>query len=105
MRWLTMAAAHNLPRMVSIQNEYSLYAAYLILTWPNYRIMRRLGFILFPSCRWIVVWQICRWGDTPWSRRSINADLGGRINTHLWPALDAYLDIAKQHELNPVRWH
>jgi aryl-alcohol dehydrogenase-like predicted oxidoreductase len=37
------------------------------------------------------------------SRRSINADLGGRINTHLWPALDGYLGIAKKHELDPCQ--
>ena len=37
------------------------------------------------------------------SRRSINADLGGRINTHLWPPLDGYLGIAKQYELDPCQ--
>ena len=37
------------------------------------------------------------------SRRSINSDLGGRINTHLWPALEGYLSIAEEHELDPCQ--
>ena len=37
------------------------------------------------------------------SRRDYVVDLGGRISETLWPALDAYLDIAAKHNINPAQ--
>jgi aryl-alcohol dehydrogenase-like predicted oxidoreductase len=37
------------------------------------------------------------------SRRSYVANLGGRICDTMWPALDAYMNIATKHDLNPAQ--
>jgi aryl-alcohol dehydrogenase-like predicted oxidoreductase len=36
------------------------------------------------------------------SRMSINGNLGGRVTDRLWPAVQAYLDLAVKHRLDPV---
>ena len=33
---------------------------------------------------------------------AINGDLGGRVNERLWPIVQAYLDLAAKHGLDPV---
>ena len=39
----------------------------------------------------------------PGSRMSIISDLGGRITPRVWPAVDAYLAIARKYEIDPVQ--
>lgn len=42
-------------------------------------------------------------GQTPkGSRKDINGDLGGRVNPRVFDAVQAYLDIAAKHGLDPV---
>ena len=104
MRWLNMAAANNLPRMVSIQNEYSLLCRLFDLDMAELSHHETIGLLSFsPLAAGLMSGKYTDDAIPPRSRRSINTDLGGRINTHLWPALDGYLDIAKQHELNPCQ--
>jgi aryl-alcohol dehydrogenase-like predicted oxidoreductase len=104
MRWLTIAAAHSLPRMVSIQNEYSLLCRLFDLDMAELSHHERIGLLSFsPLAAGLLSGKYADGAIPAGSRRSINADLGGRINTHLWPALDGYLGIAKQHELDPCQ--
>ena len=104
MRWLTMAAAHHLPRMVSIQNEYSLLCRLFDLDMAELSHHETIGLLSFsPLATGLLSGKYADGAIPAGSRRSINADLGGRINTHLWPALDGYLGIAKQHELDPCQ--
>ena len=104
MRWLAMAAAHNLPRMVSIQNEYSLLCRLFDLDMAELSRHETIGLLSFsPLATGLLSGKYADGAIPAGSRRSINADLGGRINTHLWPALDGYLAIAKRHELNPCQ--
>ena len=104
MRWLAMAAAHNLPRMVSIQNEYSLLCRLFDLDMAELSHHEAIGLLSFsPLATGLLSGKYADGAIPAGSRRSINADLGGRINTHLWPALDGYLGIAKQHELDPCQ--
>ncbi len=104
MRWLTMAAVHNLPRVVSIQNEYSLLCRLFDLDMAELSHHEKVGLLSFSPLAAGLVSGKYTGGTIPaGSRRSINADLGGRINMHLWPALYGYLSIAKQHELDPCQ--
>ena len=104
MRWLAMAAAHNLPRMVSIQNEYSLLCRLFDLDMAELSHHENIGLLSFsPLATGLLTGKYADGAIPAGSRRTINADLGGRINTHLWPALDGYLGIAKQHELDPCQ--
>ena len=104
MRWLTIAAAHNLPRMVSIQNEYSLLCRLFDLDMAELSHHEAIGLLSFsPLAAGLLSGKYVDGAIPAGSRRSINADLGGRINTHLWPALQGYLSIAEKHELDPCQ--
>ena len=104
MRWLTIAAAHSLPRMVSIQNEYSLLCRLFDLDMAELSHHETIGLLSFsPLATGLLSGKYADGAIPAGSRRSINADLGGRINTNLWPALDGYLAIAKRHGLNPCQ--
>ena len=104
MRWLAMAAAHNLPRMVSVQNEYSLLCRLFDLDMAELSHHETIGLLSFsPLATGLLSGKYADGAIPAGSRRTINADLGGRINTHLWPALDGYLAIAKRHGLNPCQ--
>jgi aryl-alcohol dehydrogenase-like predicted oxidoreductase len=104
MLWLTMAAAHDLPRMVTIQNEYSLLCRLFDLDMAELSYHENIGLLSFsPLAAGLLSGKYADGAIPSGSRRSINADLGGRINKHLWPALNGYLDIAKRYEINPCQ--
>ena len=103
-RWLTTARTHNLPQMVSIQNEYSLLCRLFDLDMAELSHHENIGLLSYsPLAAGLLSGKYAD-GTTPTgTRRSINTDLGGRINEHLWPALNGYLDIAERHELDPCQ--
>ena len=104
MRWLSVAAENQLPRMVSVQNEYSLLCRLFDLDIAEISHHENIGLLSFsPLAAGLLTGKYANGTIPAGSRRTINADLGGRINTHLWPALDGYLAIAKRHELNPCQ--
>ena len=104
MRWLSMASEHNLPRMVSIQNEYSLLCRLFDLDMAEISHHENIGLLSFsPLAAGLLSGKYVNGTIPAGSRRTINADLGGRVNTHLWPALDSYLEIANRHELDPCQ--
>ena len=102
MRWLSIAAAQGLPRMVSVQNEYSLLCRHFDLDMAEVAHHEKVGLLAFsPLAAGLLTGKYS--GDvTPeGSRRSHVANLGGRICDTMWPALDAYLGIAANHNLKP----
>jgi aryl-alcohol dehydrogenase-like predicted oxidoreductase len=102
MRWLAIAATHGLPRMVSVQNEYSLLCRHFDLDMAEVAHHEKVGLLAFsPLAAGLLTGKYN--GDvTPeGSRRSHVANLGGRICDGLWPALDAYMGIAAKHRLKP----
>ena len=104
MRWLTMATTLNLPRMVSIQNEYSLLCRLFDLDMAELSHNENIGLLSYsPLAAGLLSGKYTAEATPAGTRRSINADLGGRINKHLWPALGGYLDIAKRHQLDPCQ--
>ena len=104
LRWLTTARTHNLPRMVSIQNEYSLLCRLFDLDMAELSHHENIGLLSYsPLAAGLLSGKYADSTTPTGSRRSINADLGGRINEHLWPALNGYLDIAERHELDPCQ--
>ena len=103
-RWLTTARTHNLPQMVSIQNEYSLLCRLFDLDMAELSHHENIGLLSYsPLAAGLLSGKYADGATPTGTRRSINADLGGRINEHLWPALNGYLDIAERHELDPCQ--
>ena len=104
MRWLSIAAAHNLPRMVSVQNEYSLLCRHFDLDMAEVAHHENIGLLAFsPLAAGLLTGKYA--GDiTPAkSRRTHVADLGGRSTQNMWPALDAYLEIAARYNIPPAQ--
>jgi aryl-alcohol dehydrogenase-like predicted oxidoreductase len=104
MRWLSIAAVQGLPRMVSVQNEYSLLCRHFDLDMAEVEHHEKVGLLAFSPLAAGLLTGKYQGDITPdGSRRSHVANLGGRICNTMWPALDAYMDIAAKHDLNPAQ--
>ena len=101
MRWLLLAEQHNLPRMVSVQNEYSLLCRLYDTDMAEMTQHEQVGLLAFSPLAAGMLSGKYGPDQTPdGSRRSITADLGGRITDNVWPAIDAYQAVADRHGLN-----
>lgn len=103
-KWLHLAERHGLPRMVSVQNEYSLLCRQFDSDWAELAALEDLPLLAFsPLATGLLTGKYA--GDvTPeGSRRSLNPGLGGRITPQVFPAVAAYLGVAQRHGLDPVQ--
>ena len=103
-KWLHLADRHGLPRMATVQNEYSLLCRQFDSDWAELSHMENLPLLAFsPLATGLLTGKYA--GDvTPTaSRRSLNPTLGGRITPQVFPAVAAYLGIAARHGLDPAQ--
>jgi len=101
MRWLRLAEKNNLPRMMSMQNEYSLLCRLYDTNMAEMTHHEQVGLLAFSPLAAGMLTGKYRPDVTPaGSRRSIVSDLGGRVTPRVWPAIDAYQAVADQHGLN-----
>jgi aryl-alcohol dehydrogenase-like predicted oxidoreductase len=101
-RWLHLAEAHGLPRMATVQNEYSLLCRQFDTDWAELSAVEDMPLLAFsPLATGLLSGKYT--GDiTPeGSRRAVNPSMGGRITPQVFPALAAYLTIAERHRLDP----
>ena len=104
MRWLQIAATQGLPRMVSVQNEYSLLCRHFDLDMAEVAHHEKVGLLSFSPLAAGLLTGKYRGDVIPdGSRRTHVADLGGRISETIWPAVDSYLDIALKHSMNAAQ--
>ena len=100
-KFLEISKAHDLPRVVSMQNEYNLLDRKYDLDMSELSINENVGLLAFsPLAAGILSGQYQ--GDrTPTdSRRNFSSDIGGRYTAYVVPVVDKYLDVAKKHGLN-----
>jgi len=101
-QWLRIADQNALPRAMSIQNEYSLLCRLYDTDLAELCHNEQVGLFAFSPLACGMLSGKYQNGAMPeGSRLTINAGLGGRINPRVWPAIDAYLDIARRHALDP----
>ena len=103
-RWLHLADTLGLPRMASVQNEYSLLCRQFDTDWAEFSMIENMPLLAFsPLAAGLLSGKYA--GDvTPeGTRRSHTPDLGGRITPHVFPAVAAYLGIAARHGLDPCQ--
>lgn len=102
MRWLRLAEKHNLPRIASVQNEYSLLCRLYDLDMAEMTHHEDVGLLSFsPLAAGLLTGKYSASGEPPaGSRASIVADLGGRKTARVWPAIDAYAEIANRFGLD-----
>ena len=103
-RWLHLAETLGLPRMVSVQNEYSLLCRQFDIDWAELSLIEDMPLLAFsPLATGLLSGKYA--GDvTPeGTRRALNPDLSGRITPRVFPAVAAYLGIAARHGLDPCQ--
>ena len=103
-KWLELAAREGLPRMASVQNEYSLLCRQFDTDWCELSVMEDMPLLAFsPLATGILSGKYAGNVTPEGSRRSVNADLSGRITPQVFPAVAAYLGIAGRHGLDPCQ--
>lgn len=109
-QWVRIAEEQGLPRVASIQNEYSLLCRLFDTDLAEASVMETVPLLAFsPLATGLLTGKYA--GDvTPeGSRRSVNPDLGGRITPRVFEAVAAYLGLALEWGVNPVTmalaWH
>lgn len=103
-RWLALADQHGLPRMATVQNEYSLLCRQFDSDWAELAVLEDMPLLAFsPLATGLLTGKYA--GDvTPEiSRRALNHNLSGRITPQVFPAVAAYLGIALLHGLDPAQ--
>mgnify|MGYP001208040077 CR=1 FL=1 len=103
-QWLRRADEAGLPRIASVQNEYSLLCRLFDTDMAEACTMEEVPLLAFsPLATGLLTGKYA--GDvTPEdSRRARNPDLGGRITPRVFEAVAAYLGLARDWGLDPVQ--
>jgi aryl-alcohol dehydrogenase-like predicted oxidoreductase len=103
-QWLRLADAQGLPRMATVQNEYSLLCRQFDSDWAELSAMEDMPLLAFsPLATGLLTGKYA--GDVipDHSRRGNNRDLGGRITPRVFDAVAAYLGIAMRHGLDATQ--
>ena len=109
-QWLNAAERHGLPRIATVQNEYSLLCRLADTDMAEALAMENVPLLAFsPLAAGLLTGKYA--GDvTPeGSRRAATPDLGGRITPRVFEAVAAWLGLAHEAGLDPVvmalAWH
>lgn len=103
-QFLQIAAANNLPRVVSIQNEYSLMQRLFDLDLAELAQHEKTGLLAFSPLAAGSLSGKYENGCIPeGSRRSMNDNLSGRYTDKSQAALQRYLDVARKHTIEPAQ--
>jgi aryl-alcohol dehydrogenase-like predicted oxidoreductase len=101
-QWVRFSEDRNLPRVMSIQNEYSLLCRLFDTDLAELCHNEQIGLFAYSPLACGMLTGKYQNGDTPaGSRKSIGPELGGRVTERVWPVIEAYLDIARRHGLDP----
>ncbi|MGP3697515.1 aldo/keto reductase [Rhodobacter sp. NSM] len=103
-QWLSLSERHGLPRMATIQNEYSLLCRQFDTDWAELSAIEDMPLLAYsPLAAGLLSGKYA--GDvTPdGSRRERNATLGGRVTATVFEAVAGYLGIAARHGLDPCQ--
>jgi aryl-alcohol dehydrogenase-like predicted oxidoreductase len=101
MQYVKIAEAKGLPRVASIQNEYSLLYRTFDLDLAEVAHHEQVGLLAYsPLGAGLLSGKYLDGARPEGSRGTINKDLGGRMQPLQEPAVKAYLDVAKKHGLD-----
>lgn len=104
MQMLRLAEEKGLPRVASIQNEYNLlYRAY-DLDLAELSHHEDIGLLAYsPLAAGLLTGKYLDGAKPEGSRLLKNGDLGGRYQPLQEPAVRAYVDLAKEHGIDPAQ--
>ena len=101
MQWLKIADEHKLPRMASIQNEYGLLQRQFDFDLAEVSLFEDVGLLAYSTLAAGVLTGKYLGGKIPEGSRASVTDGGlWRDNSHSEPAIRAYIEVAKKHNLD-----
>lgn len=102
-QWLALADRMGIPRPITHQNEYSLLCRIWDLDLAELAHNEGMALLAFSPLATGLLSGKYQGDVTPaGSRRSLNPTLSGRITPRVWPAVEAYLKIARDAGLDPA---
>ena len=103
-QWLRIAEERGLPRVASIQNEYSLMCRLYDTDLAELSVNEDVGLLAFSPLAAGFLTGKYQGGAVPeGSRMSLVSNLGGRKTDRAFAAVDAYLAVADKHGLHRCR--
>ncbi|HVL19822.1 MAG TPA: aldo/keto reductase, partial [Amaricoccus sp.] len=102
--FLKLAERENLPRVVSIQNEYNLMCRLYDLDLAELSHHEGVGLMAYsPLAAGFLTGKYADGARPAGARAAINGDLGGRISKFSEPVAAEYVGLAHEHGLDPAR--
>jgi aryl-alcohol dehydrogenase-like predicted oxidoreductase len=104
-QWLRVSEERGLPRVQSMQNEYSLMCRLFDTDLAELCHNEQVGLLAFsPLAAGLLTGKYKDGNTVPkGSRLSLNPEMGGRVTPRMWPAVAAYQAIADKHGLDPAQ--
>ncbi|MEM6759368.1 MAG: aldo/keto reductase [Pseudomonadota bacterium] len=103
-QWLAAAERTGGPRVASVQNEYSLLCRLYDTDMAELSAHEDVGLLAFsPLATGFLTGKYQRGAVPEGSRMTLSPDMGGRKSARVLDAVDAYLDIAQRHGLDPAQ--
>jgi aryl-alcohol dehydrogenase-like predicted oxidoreductase len=101
--WSVTADRMGGPRPVSVQNEYSLLCRLFDTDLAEMSANEDVGLLSYsPLAVGLLTGKYQNGAVPDASRKSLVPNLGGRTTDRVYPAVQAYLDVAARHDLDPV---
>ncbi len=101
-QYLSIAEQENLPRVVSVQNEYNLLNRLFDLDMAEMSHHEDVGLLAFsPLAAGMLTGKYGNDALPEGSRRTLNQNLGGRYMERSTPVCDRYVSLAREHGLDP----
>jgi aryl-alcohol dehydrogenase-like predicted oxidoreductase len=100
-KWLQLSDQHNLPRVVSIQNEYSLLCRYFEPDLSEISLNEDVGLLAWsPLCRGMISGKYLNGARPEGARLTIETRPEHRIHPMTDAAISRYVDVANRHGLD-----
>lgn len=102
-QWTRLADENGLPRMASVQNEYSLMCRLYDTDMAEVAVNEDITLLSFSPLACGLLTGKYQGGAVPaGSRMSIGPELGGRMTPRTLPVTQVYVDLAAKHGLDPA---
>jgi aryl-alcohol dehydrogenase-like predicted oxidoreductase len=101
-KWIDQATAAGLPRMVSVQNEYSLLFRLYDTDMAEMAVNEDVTLLAYSPLACGLLTGKYQHDVPAGSRLAINGNLGGRMTPRSLPVTQVYLDLARDHGVDPV---
>lgn len=102
MEWLKAAKATGGPRIASVQNEYSMLCRIYDTDMAEVSVHEDVTLLAFSPLATGLLTGKYQGGARPeGSRMTLTETLGNRVTPRVFPAVDAYLEVAREHGVDP----